>query len=118
MRVRTFHRLCRFVDRDLSETGRIRAGARSLLVGLIIVSPLLFYDSPYGGAAALTVAASVVLSLTWFAFVGWRGLRLFRAMAAKADRRFDRNTKFSLPSEYRETVSATEASRRKRRLRD
>ena len=111
-----FHRLCRFIDRDLSKTGYIRSGGWSLSIAMLILSmPLLAFTSPYRGAAAWAVAAAVSLCLIWLGFVAWRGVRIMRATSRKSDRRYDREGKFLLAPEYHGSDSATGAARRKRR---
>jgi hypothetical protein len=73
------------------------------------------FSYPYADAAVWVVAASAAACLFWFGLVAWRGVRLMRAIALREDRRYDRNGKFSLSSEYQTSDSATAARRNRRR---
>ncbi len=106
-------RLCRFVDWDLSKTGGVRRGAGSLLIAML--PPLAVGAAkPAYDVGAASLAGAALISAIWLVFVGWRGWRLFRATAIKVDRKFDQETKYKLPPEYRKSESVTEAKRRDR----
>ncbi len=109
-----FARLCRFVDWDLGGPGGVRTGSCSILICIVIAGlPALFLDHPIRGNGVAVVAAFGTIAALWIAFVLWRGWRLLRAEAVKADRAYDRGGKYQLPPEYVQTESATRAARRR-----
>ncbi len=107
--------LWRFVDWDLARGTIASAGNASLLIGM---SPWLaiFLIQQQAGKPTLTAPAvlAIAFDVAWFAFVGWRGWRLFRQSALRGDRRYDRSGKYLLPPEYADTESATRARGRKK----
>ena len=111
--MKPFQRLCRFIDWDLGKTGYIRSGAWSLTVGLLLLTiPLVLFRYPYNGTAKWAIVSAVTLCAMWFSFVAWRGFRLMRVSAIRGDRRYDRESKYELATDYHSTESATAASRR------
>jgi type VI protein secretion system component VasK len=109
-----FTRLCRFVDWDLGRSGGVRTGSCSLLIAFMIAGlPALFVGHPVQGKDVIVLAAFGTIAALWIAFVLWRGWRLLRAEAVKADRAYDRGGKYQLPPEYVQTESATRAARRR-----
>ena len=69
------------------------------------------------GPAAPGVYAAIGIYLAWSIFVGWRWVRMMRTIALRRDRRFDREGRFELPPEYRDTHSATKARSEQRQSR-
>ena len=61
------------------------------------------------GPEAPGVYVAIAVFVGWFGFVGWRCIRMMRAMTLRKDRHFDRQGRFDLPPEYRDTQSATKA---------
>lgn len=108
-----FSLACRFVDWDLSKTGYIRSGAWSLAAGLLpILLILLIREDLDQWVLYLGWAVGLIMTIGWFAFVGWRGWRLMKAFALKGDRDYDRDTRIRLSSEYRDSESATKSRQR------
>lgn len=107
-------RLCLFVDHDLSKTGKVQSGARSLFIAMSIgCSPLLLVSRPYNKTEIVLIIVAISISIFWIAFVFWRGWRLFKAITLRVDRSFDRVEKFKLADEYHSSKSATAKARRK-----
>ena len=78
-------------------------------IALLLLPPLT------GLTSAFVWTACVALALAWVGFVLWRGWRVGKAGAIKADRYYDREGKFGLAPESHPTDSATVASRRRTR---
>lgn len=111
--MRIYMAVRRFIDWDLSSAGYFRSSSWSLLIAsLLACAPLPFVERPYSPRALLAIALAIIASLIWLTLVAWRGLRIFRAMAIRGDRAYDRRDKHQLSSEYAVTESATEAGRR------
>ena len=108
--MKSYMRLRKFVDWDLSKTGAIRSGAASLLIAMAIASaPFIVVERPFATKALTAICLAFAASLAWLAFVAWRSYRLLRTQAIKGDRKFDLRDKHRLPEEYASTESATKA---------
>jgi hypothetical protein len=104
-------RLRGWVDHDLKERSR----PASLFFGIVPISPALILKQTEAAALApVALVLGIVIGIGWTMFVGWRAVRLAKASAARADRAYDRQGKFSLASEYHASESATRAKRRQR----
>lgn len=110
----SYFKLRRMVDRDLSRSGPQRNGVWSFTIALLLaVWPLPFVEHPFGPAEYAVMTVGVITTTSWLLFVCWRATRLFRAMALRGDREYDRHDKYCLSQDYRDTHSATQARRRR-----
>lgn len=112
--MRSYLAVRKFIDWDLSSTGYIRSGSWSLLIAVLLAcGPLPFIDRPYSPGDLAAIVGAILASIFWLSFVAWRGIRMFRAVSIRRDRRYDRTDKHLLSSDYRATGSATKAGCRR-----
>jgi hypothetical protein len=112
--MRLLARLRRFVDWDFATSGVQFGNASLLVLGALWLPAIAARGSEDWWIRVGSLMLAAICSLIWMSFVLWRGWRLFRASAFKGDRRYDRETRLELPPEYRDTESATKASRSRR----
>jgi len=90
----------------------IGEGVRSRAVLSPAIPPLIVALIFKDNSIVWTLAA--IMSAGWLAFVAWRSWRMTKATTTRADRKYDRDGKFKLSSEYHDSYSATAAKRTKR----
>ncbi len=106
-----------WIERTISKSssGQTVAAVQLAPVVIPIVVAEVLTRSMTDALRQLTMGTIFGVGLLWLLFSGWQIKRIFPAKSIKADRYYDRKTKYDLPPEYADSESATEAEQRHNR---
>lgn len=112
---RIYLAIAKFIDWDVRKNPR----PISLIIAILPAIAAIFASQNGVSGGVFYWPLAISLSLGVFGFLVWRMVRwAFISTGKKADWRYDQETKYKLPPEYADTMSAAEARRQRKRKRN